>query len=293
MKSKFIFYHFLMFTLFLNVMIGKGQTQTLRIKKQTLIQYNIVNGLPGTEGRVISENHFNESNLTTELINYKEDGSILTRETYQYDEEDRVIESESTSSETNLYKRMTYRYDGQFLIESLVYDITGSVSIILAFKYDEQGQLVETLSRSPDNKVYVKTLNYYDNANKIERSVAYDEAGKVLTQANFSYTDQGLVSQKYGINGMMIQRTEKMFDTLGNLIEETHYDAQGRITSKISKQYDMDSRIIESSVEMPAAQMKTRTTNKYDDDGNLTEQISYNKLDEAVKVVRLVYEFYE
>ena len=43
---------------------------------------------------------------------------------------------------------------------------------------------------------------------------------------------------------------------------------------------------------MPAAKMKVRHVVKYDDNGNVSEQHTYNKLDEPVGLITYVYEYF-
>lgn len=263
-----------------------------KVKTETIWQYDVIAGEVQTKGLKISFREANQNNQTTELTSYGPDGSVLQKTSYVYNDSGNPSQTTTTSSVANVSQKMIYNYDGDLLVESISYKPDGSMNMRMEYKYNQNKQLTEMTTYSPGGQVNIKVVNHYDADGNIVEAIGYDALGNEITKTTYGYSATGLDMVKTGINAAPVQRTKKSFNRNGQLTEEIQYDSKGNEISKTQQTYDENGNLIEIINSVPYSDMRTRTVIKYNENGNLAEQISYNKLDEPVKVIRCEYEYY-
>lgn len=267
-----------------------GQSEGERIRSKTIYQYGVESGFVSDIGQRISLTMYDENGQVSEQIKYGQDGRILVREANAYNTEGKLTETVTTSASANISKRMEYTYENGLLVTAVSQNLATNITVIIENRYDDQGRLMETIARSPDSWVYRRMVSTYDAEGRLEKTAVYNNEGQVIGEEILDYEEaRNVVIRKLGAGHELTRRFEKKHDQRGNLEEQVELDAHGRIIKRIKNEYDEEGRLVEVVNEMPAANMRTRSRHTFDEQGRLSETIEYNKFDQPVKVLRVVY----
>jgi len=293
MRTKFtILCSFILFAVCPLIMVANAQSfSEQKVRTQIIWQYDVSADTIDPKGRRISMQKFNPLGQPVVLTTFHPDGNIIQSTSLSYTENGKLQESLSTSPSMNVYQNKIYTYDiNDSLIEIVSYNSDKSIKLNEKYNYAD-GHLVEVISRSPDNTIYVRLVFRYDAEDQLIETTGYNAQGEIITRRNYEVGSGGLNKQIMGEKGELL--TTKKYNPNGNLTEEITYNSDGKTSFRTTQTYDEKGKLKEVLSDMPTVNVKTRTVFKYDDYGNCIEQVSYNKLDEPVKVIRIVYEFYD
>ena len=144
------------------------------------------------------------------------------------------------------------------------------------YKYDENGNLVEELTYSPDGKeLRVTVLNTYDSNGNLIEVIDKGKYSNSTTHILYKYDAQGNMIEKLRTDDSDYQdwwRTLKKFDSFGNEIENIEYKAEDTEYSRTLYIYDKYSNLIETKYSYPDGRATNYTRSiTYDSNGNPTQ----------------------
>lgn len=219
-----------------------------------------------------------------EHLEYNPKGSIISRQTYKYDETGNKIENLIYSND-KISSRITYRYneDGKILEElNSNFGLDGSAIDQITKKYDLKGNLIEStdyymVSGNVDHLIYKYDVNgklveeYFSNGDIsiVRETNKYDEKGNKLE------------SSKYLKNGRLDNRETYNYNENGNLLEHLRY-VEGNLFYQEKYIYNERGNVLEFWELTPSpprqgqlSQLLLEETNKYDEKGNRIEHSTY------------------
>ena len=283
----------------------KEQMKRSNVKSMTVWQYDAASGkVPGevVEGsglKILSASYDEEGN-EVEQTAFSPGGKVTQKISVDYDTSgfisESVINSYIESVDQTINQRVVYEYDpDNRLVKVSSYDLDGGeVSLQIDYSYDGAGHVVGSSTFMPNGLANMRSEYTYDTDERIAMVVFIDQSeGRVMIQSEFNYDADGWETVSYGPDDEVIEKTRNNYDSSGNIARVIRYDSQHRVISDVSYTYDSEGRVLETVSALPSADMKTRTTSTYDDQGNVVEQVTYNKLDEPVKVLKYEYEYFE
>ncbi|MFL9845110.1 RHS repeat domain-containing protein [Flavobacterium rhizosphaerae] len=188
-------------------------------------------------GRMTEKNTFNRQNNPTDKIKYTYDnqGNLVKEEqylnseyvqvktVYKYDEANKKI-VESQYSKDSLVYNMSYKYDGDNVIEKKATAPDGTIQYSQEFTYDNKGNvLTQTIYDSFDNSTLTDTYVYDDAGNKAKWSV--EKNGKKEADVFYEYDKEKNMTSAKALNGegASIENRKYTFeyDDKGNWVKKT------------------------------------------------------------------------
>lgn len=177
------------------------------------------------------------------------------------------------------------------LLESLSYGSDGKLKDDLIYKYDEQGYLTEFTSQvahvmSP----YKWTYSYDKMGREIEMNV-YSKDGSLDYGSTSRYDETGNMIERicYDSNDYSSKKVY-LYDANGNMIEmNEYYDGSNVSSLKHTYKYDDKGNTIEYIAENPVVHFFTRQTYEFDSIGNMTVLVSYELTGSTVATTNYKY----
>lgn len=191
-----------------------------------------------------------------------------------------VTGKESEASElTNkdaLVDHITYKYDGENLVEKICTDADGKISWKITTSYDENGVKSEESEFNAANTLINKTI-WRVNGNQIDESY-YNADGALLSKIITKNDDQGRVSEvaQYAAAGNLEQKAAYTYNDAGKLSEISYSNGSGTQTKKVVYRFDASYQITEEQTYNSDNKLIVRVIFKYDDFGNIIKTTTYN-----------------
>lgn len=212
---------------------------------------------------------YSNDRLTT-LTVYR-NGSLLTKQVYEYDDKGTLIAENEINSEGGFSRKQSFkeRYSGDKLVYSETNDSEYGIDIS-EYKYDSIGRV--SVEKFNFGDTYIRTIKYTYNAMNQPTSIYqadeqgvflgetlydYDSSGKIINE-NLTWRDNQKSSIKYSYHGNM--KTEVHNTLTGNLEKRTYQDNNivelEKEGSKYTYKYTFDShsnwtRIVEYKNTIP------------------------------------------
>ncbi|MDR1170787.1 MAG: hypothetical protein LBK97_08150 [Prevotellaceae bacterium] len=159
-----------------------------------------------------------------EILHDDNDGRILSKCTYEYDEKGYLMKENIHESSDGIYVN-TYKYDekGKKIAVNR-YNPDGRLYWTFAWKYDEKGNTIEESGSCPDGE-YTYKYKYDENGNRTESSV-YTSDGSSNEKSTYEYDEKGNIIEKINYNDAYIDgklgwKYTYKYDRQGNWIEKT------------------------------------------------------------------------
>ena len=217
-----------------NVNVYTYQNNTIKSRESYCKGYFCMN-----EGKRITK--YNDKGLVIEIVTYDSSGSVLSTETFEYDDKDKLIKE--------TLKGFYYSEGGDFEIEKIPIDKIRTYN----YKY-ENGNLTEESSSDGEMKKY-------DSQGRIAEEKRWDN-----TDYFYSYDSNNNLIKKIQIyhTNSVLERTEIIYkyDENNNLVEQTTSDG-----NKTFYKYDHKNNLIEE-----VSNEGNKITYKYDEKGNWVEK---------------------
>lgn len=197
-----------------------------------------------------SEQEEEEKYLCLTQTDYNADGSVEALTKYIYNESGDTL------------KEITYDADGS-ITESTEYADSGFGWTT----YDADGNEISS---------YLSEDEFDDNGNQIKNTYhqtdLYDgslETFGGVTECEYDDNNRQIKSISYEEDGSTIQCIyEYAYDSAGNCITETRYDADGSVSSTKDKEYDSDNNVIKETETNADGSGYSLTEYEYDSSGN-------------------------
>lgn len=242
------------------------------------------------------------------------DGNVVAIENNEYDENGKLTKTTKTTKDGKNISEKNFNDKGQVKTEvkySNSEGNTGKMPITVAYKYDDNGNVIEEEQTDANgNKISKNAYEYDDNGNKVKNTV-YDKDGNLESTIKYNWADGNLESsEQYDKNGKLKSVGTDFYNGNENKpknIElynedgttkgffEYEYDENGMETKKAEKdadkhmiishefEYDDVGNWTKSTVYDWKGDKTSTTKAAYDENGNLKET---NRYDENDKLVR-------
>lgn len=236
-------------------------------------------------GDVEEETEQEERYLRLKETEYNADGSVKQLTKYIYDESGSMLKQTSYAADGSRESSIEYEFDENGVsTKSVSYDADGN--IIESTEYAENG-FGWTTYDADGNEIssYLSEDEFDDNGNQIKstyhQSDLYDgslETFDWVTEYEYDDNNRQTKMISYEEDGSTIQYIyEYAYDSAGNCITETKYDADGTVSSTKDKEYDSDNNIIKETETNADGTGYMLTEYEYDSRGNqIKVSTSYN-----------------
>jgi len=187
---------------------------------------------------------YNQQNNIVEKYIYNDVlGETTSIITYQYDENENLIEEKQSDENGKLWSRSIFKYDknnNQIEYERYNYFSDEELSYKYVYKYDEKGNKTEENIYNSDGELESKSIYKYDNrGNKIEEN-NYSSNGKLEEKFIYKYDNKGNKTEenKYNSIGELEYKSIYKYDSKGNKIEAKSYNSDDTLTYEWTCEYD-------------------------------------------------------
>jgi len=185
---------------------------------------------------------------------------------YQYNRLGNPTTKITRDVEERLRGRIVYSYNQQeLLFRENVMDTRGRIASIVEFDYDNRGNQSKRIIRNREGNILAETTFTFNSQGQLTESQTRDSAG-----------------------GRAISSTRYFYDSAGNLIRQTVFDAYGVKTSEITSVWQGGNEITN---EMKGADgtVLMRITNEFGTNGELLTRKIDNFQGESSQVIRYEY----
>ena len=185
-------------------------------------------------------------------------------------------------------------------------------SFRIHFKFDENGNTIETNNVNSKGKLHDKSIyKYNDKGNLFESSTLYKE--NETTKQIYNYNTKGkLIGINYFRNEKFFMEDYYQYDDKGNLIDysswtvdpkklqwQTHfkYNEQGNLIEKEHNRSENDSYVEtfkyddRGNIIIKKGGLDEKTTYVYDEKNNVIQKTYYNEKDEIQRSLNFEYEY--
>ncbi|WP_294429709.1 hypothetical protein [uncultured Treponema sp.] len=193
-----------------------------------------------------------------------------------FDSNGREIESSELTSKDSLVDHITYKYEGNNLVETVCTDADGKVAWKMTKTYDADGNKIDESEFNSSDNLVNRTI-WKINGKQIEESY-YNADGSLLSKIITKLDDQGRTSEiaQYLNTGKLEQKAVYNYNDAGKLSEIAYFNAVGSQTKKVVFRFDAAYQISEEQTYNAENKLITRIIYKYDGSGNIIKRTSYN-----------------
>lgn len=165
------------------------------------------------------QTNFNDEGNVTEETRFNADGTVYGKTTFTYKDGQRS-EIKDAGEDNEEFSKTTFKYDGDGnAIESLITFKTGK-TMKFTSKFDDKGNEIE-IKQFDDNALVSTIKNTYDNNGNITKSEDTDAKGKVrVTEATYDANNK-VLSEKVVVDGKEVGTRTYKNDENGNPVSET------------------------------------------------------------------------
>ena len=181
----------------------------------------------------------------------------------------------------NTISKQEFKYNETNMVEQNKYNSAGSLEYKIIYEYDKSGNKIEkSIFRS--GNWYKSTYKYNGKGKLIYENIfsvlifnkgyfERDESFYKYDKKNRKYEEY----YNYNKEGKLVEKEEKIYDNMGNLIERKSYFPNGMLISKRVYKYDSEHNLIlEKSFNLDGSPFSLAKY-KYDDWGNLLTKEVY------------------
>ncbi len=230
----------------------KGKVKTMRVTTYRL--------------NAVTNNISNNQKKYDFLIKYNSNGNWIEYRSFNIDESTKWLEKPVYNEQGQVISRSDYSYENSDSI------------LIRKFKYknDNQGNIIETICKDKEDSLLWKQKFNYDNRGniiEIQKLTAYDSLEwKKTSQYNKA---NRIIEEIKSNSDSLISKSIYIYDSRGNNIEKRNYDKNDSIKIRIIYNYNKQRDYEEVKVYSIDNKLTERTAYKYKYDikGNWTEKV--------------------
>ena len=185
-------------------------------------------------------------------------------------------EASELTSKDSLVDKITYKYEGNNLIERVCTDADGKITWKITTAYDAEGNKTEESEFNAANTLINKTI-WKINGNQIDESY-YNADGALLSKIITKNDDQGRTAEvaQYAAAGNLEQKAVYTYNDAGKLSEISYSTATEPQTKKVVFRFDATYQITEEQTYNSENKLTVRVIYKYDATGNIIKTTTYN-----------------
>jgi len=245
---------------------GKEIIARNKVKNQVSWDYKYSGEKPGKTGVRTSLTTYSSAGEITQVNALNPKGLVLHTEKYSYDSRGNKTEYTRKSGDNSYQKKYAYNDQNQLIEES---GFDGVENFRNLYSYNAQGEMAEI--RYMKNSVVQEKRVFEKSAATTSVSV-FNRGGTLTSRLVLIYDTKGnLVEESvYGVNQNALEKKTYNYDDKKNLKEEAKYKLD-IITLKTTYNYNETGVLVEISEEAPNAAKFVKKSLSYDVSGNLIE----------------------
>ncbi len=200
----------------------------------------------------------------------------------RYDRRGRLLEVVRYRLDNAVDYRVSYRYEGERLLEETSYTTDEAPLYRWLHDYDREGRKLSLTGYNDAGGLDFKTVYSYDPEGRLVQETAYNPDETLSSVTDISHDAQGYTREtRYGASQLEGDyRTVERYDRNGNRLEEAAYGADGALQYRVSYRYDGAGRLLEEIAYGADSSAQYRLENRYDEAGNLLGTTEYDADDE-------------
>lgn len=212
-----------------------------------------------SEGKVVDEILIESDDEVTEhrSMEYNEQGQLAKEYIhyldgtadqliYTYDKEGHLLSRRSVDSDGETGNYLVNVYEGDHLVSESEYDITGTIITQRKIIYDEAGNIIEEVFKTPEENYNI--LYSYDEKGVASVRRRYNEDKHLMERNTFTYDFEGRLSESMDETSSGIEITYTAYDSAGNIILQEEKTEDGELISSVERTYDSSNRPLNTSV---------------------------------------------
>ena len=193
-----------------------------------------------------------------------------------FDATGREIEASELTSKDSLVDRISYKYEGNNLVETVCTDIDGKIMWKMVKVYDANGNKSEESEFNASDALVNKTI-WKINGKQTEESY-YNADGSLLSKIITKNDEQDRIAEvaQYLATGALEQKALYSYNDAGKLSEISYSNGAGVQTKKVVYRFDASYQITEEQTYNSENKLVVRVIYKYDAAGNIIKTTTYN-----------------
>jgi hypothetical protein len=229
--------------------------------------------------------------ISDQEIGFNRYYSYFSDEYQQFDESGNAITKKYFDKDGNIIYRKTIEYDINGKIKHITdYDTTNNVSSKLAYVYNEQGLLMETVAEEGNTKPV--TSKFFYSSTNLPSKEEFRVDGKLIKITHYEFDASGnkkVIDSSYVSEQKKYKSKVELFDANENMLEQTLFDDKGEIMLKYEYTFDKNNNNIEFKSYGQGSVLEGDFMYKFDEKNNMIEESKFyaskNKKDS------LIYEY--
>jgi|AntAceMinimDraft_17_1070374.scaffolds.fasta_scaffold06264_6 antitoxin component YwqK of YwqJK toxin-antitoxin module len=174
------------------------------------------------------------------------DGNVDTL-VYNYDSENNLIEKTIIDSDNNIDSKDVFEYNNKKITKESVYEEADNLISYNIYKYDEAGNIVETIKWEAEDNKKIKIVDFFIEKGSRTKSLVYNSLNQLISKTIFIEENDRII-QVLEEDQYKKDTTNITYDKKGNIIEEKEYNIKNQLNHKVIKKYNDNNDIIESAV---------------------------------------------
>ena len=237
-----------------------------KVKNQISWDYKYTGETPDKNGIKTSVTSYSPSGDVIQVNALNPAGAVLHTEKYNYDAHGNKIEYTRNSGDNSYQKKYVYN-DRRLLTEESGFD--GVENFKNLYFYDDRGEMTE-IRYLKNNVLQEKRIFSKDGVTTTV--TVYNKTGVQISRLVLIYDSRGnLVEESvYGVNQSPIEKKTYNYDEKKKLKEEARYKLN-KITVRNTYNYSPAGKLCEITEESPGIPRYVKKSLTYDPSGNLTE----------------------
>lgn len=235
------------------------------------------------KGELISKKitTYNKDGNIIEEVRYNEKGELTEKNIHTYDKKGKKLKISAYDGNGTLFYFITYEYDDQGRLSFLNKDRIEIASYGLKYSYDEKGNISEEEHYIAGEPIGRKTINHYDENNRLVEATTYEEENKLFDKISYKYDDKdNIIEELY--NGL------ENSDGYASNTEYIEYDSKGNWTKKIASGI-IEEMFVEREIEYYGFFDKDLQTESYKDEKETVTVTQEEQKDTNKKSIQVDY----
>lgn len=193
-----------------------------------------------------------------------------------FDANGREIQSAELTSKDSVVDNISYRYEGDNLVETICTDGDGKISWKITATYDSNGNKIDESEFNASNNLVNRTI-WKINGSQTDESY-YNADGTLLSKIITKFDDMGRVAEmsQYHAAGFLEEKSVYSYNDAGKLSEISFYNGANILSKKVVYRFDASYQITEEQTYNAVNRLIVRVIYKYDGSGNIIKTTTYN-----------------
>ena len=262
----------------------KGMVAKNHIRSKTQIDYKYKNGVMSGSGVKVSVTSYNSNGdiLEKDILNPK--GLVVSSEKYEYDGQGNRTYYMRNSSNGKYEKRAQYDSHNNLILEA---GFNGAEHFKNTYSYNSNDRLEEIVFTVEGNTTEKHV--YHNNGNTATVEV-YTAGTSLTSKLKLVYDSKGNILQQtvLSLDGRELEKKINKYDAQSNLIEEEK-TKNGNLSYQTWYDYDSQGNLLTVSEQTPQKKKFIKKSFTYDGNGNLTDYKWHRSPGEPYNVKSFTY----